>query len=91
MANTGYSSDCKLFRYCIAESKLIKILNSDNFIELKLKEIINNLVRNDVISNRYYYGGKYDFHSSWNFKGNALLRMNQIRTKYWYFKPLKNG
>lgn len=90
MANSGNSSDCKLMRYCIVESKQIKVLDNDNFIKIKLKEIINNLIRCDTITTRYYYGGNYPLHSSWNLKNNALLKMNQIRTKYWYFKSLIN-
>ena len=91
MANSGYSSDCRLLRYCVTETKLIKLSKDDDEVAFKLKSLINDLVINDVIANGCYAGQNYLTHSAWNFKSKILVKMNQIRTKYRYFKPLKNG
>lgn len=89
MANAGYSSDCILLTKLIQEQKQIKILPTDNDVEIIIKNKLNNLVLNDVISNFSLNDKKYLTHSAWEHKSKVLIKINQIRIKNWYFSKLK--
>lgn len=85
MANNGNSSDYKIFRNHLWKDKLIPILETDNDIDLKLKNKMNFLIdkwgyqlRQSGYNNEMYHELK-----------NIVININQIRQKYWYFKPLK--
>jgi hypothetical protein len=88
MANAGYSSDCKLVRNSIDEGNLLTIHESEHPISKRFKSALNELILNDK-SYHYKYGGKtYYSHSAWSESEKILIKINQLRLKYWYWEKI---
>lgn len=85
MANNGNSSDYKIFRNHLCKDKLLPVLETDNKIDLLLKNKINIFIEKHGYEARR---GMY-FNHFFEEKRNLVINLNQIRQKYWYFKPLK--
>lgn len=84
------SNDKKLIRYLICNSEYIRIHESDNEIAVIIKTMINNLISEDMIFKEYirYMNYKYIRHTAYEKLGILLNKINQIRQKNLYYKPL---
>ena len=89
MANAGYSSDCKLLNQLIISGKTLPIKDTDSIMMIKIKELMNLTVLEDEITNCDYFGKKYKSHSAWSKETPTLIKINQLRQKYWNFKEIK--
>lgn len=88
MANAGNHSDTRLINQMIREEKLITISSDDHPIARKIKLRFNELVTKDERLPHTFNGKKYVGHTAWRKLHNLLLRVNQLRWKYFYFEPL---
>ena len=91
MANAGYSSDYKLIRHSLDYGKILKIKSDDYYLQKYLKEYVNKLILGDVVTNECWNGKNYLRHSSWDNVSKTAIKMNQLRLRHWYFKPISNG
>lgn len=89
--------DKKLIQYLISNNEKIKIYESDNTASIQIKSIINNAVDKDYSYKTFYRYHKrkklqkhyFIWHSYYEFKNIVLNKINQIRQKNFYYKPLK--
>lgn len=90
MPRTRNKQDNTLVKSLILKSKLLKIYDSDDELAVKLKTIINDLIYSDVLYKEYnrYMKYKYIRHTAWKDKNVLLNKMNQIRQRNLYYKPL---
>jgi hypothetical protein len=89
MTNAGFSPDCKIIKETLSNGKFLKVNDSDTPLEIKIKVMINRLVLDDETINRTYGNGvKYQYHSSWSKIYSVLIKINQLRLKNWFFKPI---
>jgi len=89
MANCGYSADNKLISNAILQGKLLVINDNDDNIAILIKNKINVLISNDSTSKCEYNGHKYISHTAWIHKYRTLIKINQIRQKNMYYKPIE--
>lgn len=85
MANNGDSHTYKLFREYFYKDRLIPILESDNEMELLLKNKINSFIS----KHGYNFKSRNYTAEMYRQKKNLIININQIRMKYWNFAPLK--
>lgn len=91
MANAGYSPDCKLLSKMIKDGTQLKYdAFKDSAVVCRIKDIMNRVVFEDKISYFTYNSKtKLEHHSAWIAETKALIKINQLRQKYWYFSPIK--
>ena len=84
----GSSSDCKLMKKAISSGKCLKVNDTDTSLEIKFKTMINHLVLEDELIYYNFNGKKISYHSSYRKKSKVLIKINQLRLKNWFFKPI---
>lgn len=89
MANAGEGMDTKLLKKFIRKRYYIPLLESDNDIDIQIKNIMNNLIENDEVQTKTYNSTKYEWHSAWQKLSRVLIKINQLRVNNFYYKPLK--
>jgi hypothetical protein len=88
MANAGRHNDTKLIQRMIKEERLIKVSDNDHPCAVRIKQMFNHIVSNDILINANYNGHKYVNHSAWKYLNKLSITVNQIRFRQFYFEPL---
>lgn len=89
MADAGESNDCILLTKIIKEGKFLEIYSDDSYLDIIIKNKMNHLVSIDEIKYFTWNNKKYPSHSAWSKMDKVLIKINQLRQKNLYYKPLK--
>ena len=73
----------------INKGKLLIISESEDCIVRSIKSKINDVIKNDIVTNERWNGHKFKHHSAWTKLDNLLIKINHIRQRNWYFKKLE--
>lgn len=91
MANAGEGQDTLLLKWMIQTGTLLPIYPDENWLDYKIKTILNKVVEYDVIGTSYWNGYSSITHTAWRTMNKALLKVNQIRVNNLHYEPLKHG
>lgn len=90
MGNAGHSRDIKIINEAIKTGKQFKINDIEHPVSLFFKLRVNEeILANDKLT-PYKAGGKtYYSHSAWSKLDNILIKINQMRIRYWYWEIIE--